>query len=447
MMARLIKFSNHFTPEDYIRFASVYGPLSLALFAGFLSRGRKRQFVATLLSTLWVLCTLVVLQRLNQLAGWWTYQTHGPLFCGMPVDLYLGWAIFWGIVPQLAFPRLQLYRVIIFLFTFDFMFLPGLLFMPGGGLTFLARNHWLIGEAASIAIVLLPALLLARWTLQDKQLDARAAMQVALSGMLFLFLLPEIAFAARPGSGWSPLLNMRSWERQLGIQMLLVLALPGVSAVTEFAQRGCGTPIPYDPPQRLVTSGMYRYTANPMQLSCGLVMLLWAAMLHNISLVLAACTSILYSAGIAEWDEGEDLRNRFPDWKLYRASVRSWRIHWRPFHLGPPASLYIASTCGPCSELRAWLEARHPLGLTLIDAETLPAGSIRRLRYGPADGTSTVDGVRAFARALEHLNFGWALCGAALRLPILWQSIQLLMDASGLGPRRLNSASATPPAR
>jgi hypothetical protein len=72
-----------------------------------------------------------------------------------------------------------------------------------------------------------------------------------------------------------------------------------------------------------------------------------------------------------------------------------------------------------------------------MDAETLPSGSIRRLRYDPADGTPTVEGVRALGRALEHLHFGWAFCGTALRLPVLWQTIQLLMDASGLGPRLL----------
>lgn len=423
--------------EGFARITALYLPLTLALIAGILSRGRKRQFAATLLSTLWALCTLLILQRFNQLFGWWTFTTSGPLFRAMPTDLYLGWTLFWGVFPQLAFPRLALWRVIVFAAAFDMYLMPAC--RP---LVIMSRS-WLYGEVTAIALVLLPALVLARWTLQNKHLNLRAAMQVALSGMLFLFLLPEIAFAAHPGAGWSPLLNMPSWQRQLAIQSLLILALPGVSAVMDFAQRGNGTPIPYDPPQRLVTSGMYRYISNPMQFSCGGVMLLWAAMLHNIWLALAACTSILYSAGLAEWDESEDLRTRFPAWSTYRASVHAWRIRWRPYHVGPPARLYIASTCSPCSELRTWIEARHPPGLTFIDAETLPSGSIRRLRYDPADGTSTVEGIRAFARALEHLNFGWALCGTALRLPIVWQATQLLMDASGLGPRVLGKTACS----
>lgn len=165
-------------------------------------------------------------------------------------------------------------------------------------------------------------------------------------------------------------------------------------------------------------------------------MLAWAGVLRNGWLVLAAAISAVYSAGIAAWDEGEDLRERFgTDWVAYRAEVRNWRVRRRPYTAGPRARLYIARTCGPCSELRAWIVARAPVGLDLVDAETLPAGSIRRMRYEAGDGLVAVEGVRAFGRVLEHLNAGWALCGAALRLPGVWWGVQLVMDASGLGPR------------
>jgi len=63
------------------------------------------------------------------------------------------------------------------------------------------------------------------------------------------------------------------------------------------------------------------------------------------------------------------------------------------------------------------------------------------MRYDPADGTECVEGVRALARVLEHLNAGWAYCGALLRLPGVWQLVQLVMDASGLGPRELERAA------
>jgi protein-S-isoprenylcysteine O-methyltransferase Ste14 len=298
--------------------------------------------------------------------------------------------------------------------------------------------HWLIGEALAALVVLVPALLIAEWTMSDTHLRARAAFQVVTSALLFLYFVPEIAFALRTGSGWAAFFLLPSWYRQIGIQMLILLAIPGLSAVMEFATSGHGTPIPYDPPRRLVTSGIYRYCANPMQMSCATVMLLWAALLQNGWLALAATMSGLYSAGIAEWDEREDLARRFGnDWRAYRTAVHNWRLRWKPYHSGPHACIYIAAGCGPCSELRSWLEARSPVGLRIIAAEELSPGSIRRMRYTSGDGGSAVEGVRAMGKALEHLNFGWAFAGFSLRLPGVWHVVQLLMDASGLGPRTI----------
>jgi protein-S-isoprenylcysteine O-methyltransferase Ste14 len=261
-------------------------------------------------------------------------------------------------------------------------------------------------------------------------------MQVATSGGVFLYLMPEILFAARPGRGWQPLFAMPGWELQIALQLIAILALPGIGAVMEFAERGGGTPIPFDPPVRLVQSGIYRYCANPMALSCVVVLLAWAALLRNGWLLLAPVISVLYSMGIADWDEREDMQRRFGDaWRIYRASVRNWILRWKPYHAGDPARLYLAASCGPCSEVWQWLAARNPVGLEILAAESLPYGSIRRMRYVPADATASVDGVRAMGRALEHLNLAWTVAGIALRLPLIWQFVQVVMDASGLGPR------------
>jgi hypothetical protein len=90
--------------------------------------------------------------------------------------------------------------------------------------------------------------------------------------------------------------------------------------------------------------------------------------------------------------------------------------------------------------LRAWLERRRPLGLEFAEAEGLAAGSIRRVRYCAGDGSAALEGVRAIGRSLEHANLAWALAGTALRLPVVWQTAQLVMDASGLGPREIRAA-------
>jgi protein-S-isoprenylcysteine O-methyltransferase Ste14 len=419
-----------------IRIAALYLPLTAAILAAFLRPRRQRLFAACLLSLLWTLPALLILQRINLITSWWNFQPARPTLLGMPLEFYLGWAMLWGLVPQLTFRKLDIPEVIVIMGALD------LWLMPLSSPILRLREHWLFGEAAALALILAPAFCVARWTLDDTHLRLRATLQIVISGLLFLFFLPEVAFALRPtanaSSVWQPLIHTPGLLRQAVIQLILLLAVPGVSAVAEFVQRGLGTPIPYDPPQRIVTSGIYRYCANPMQLSCAIVMLLWALLLRSPWLVLAAAISTLYSAGIAHWDEDRDLAARFGErWQHYRTGVPIWRLRWRPYHAGFSARLYIARTCDPCGEIRQWIEHRDPIGLELIDAETLPQGSIRRLRYDPADGTPPVEGIVAFARALEHLNLAWAYCGITLRLPVVHQTFQLLMDASGLGPRTL----------
>jgi protein-S-isoprenylcysteine O-methyltransferase Ste14 len=418
--------------EVWTRVGALYGPMAAALLVGLVRGRRPRVFAGCLLSVLWVATSLLVLQRLNEMAEWWRFADGGAVFGGMPLELYVGWVVLWGVVPQLGFARLGLVWVAAVMAGVD------LVAMPLCGAVVMLGPRWLVGEVVAVAIVLAPALCVARWTMEGTHLRVRAGLQVVTAGMLFLWLVPEMVFALRPGVGWAPLLQMVAWRRQLWLQMICLLALPGVAAVMEFAGRGLGTPIPYDPPKRLVTSGVYRYCANPMQVSCGMVMLAWGGMLRSGWLVLAAVISTVYSAGIAAWDEGEDLERRFGvEWREYRARVRNWRVLWQPYSAGPSARLYIARGCGPCSEVREWLERRAPVGLEIVDAETLGRGSLRRMRYEAGDGSEAVDGVRAMGRALEHLNAGWAMCGAALRLPVVWQAVQVVMDASGLGPRVL----------
>lgn len=412
--------------------AIVYVPLLAALVARAIHGRRPRRFAACLLSLLWVASSLLAFQTLNGWAGWWIYSNSILRLGGMPLDAFAGWLLLWGLVPQIAFPRLPIAVGAALMVSFD------LLAMPFCSEIVHLGARWMIGEYCAAVFILLPALCIARWTERNTHLRLRAAMQTVIAGMVFLYLLPEIVFSIKPGIGWAPLLHTRSGWLQIELQLLLFLALPGVSAVFEFAERGHGTPIPYDPPQRLVTSGLYRYLANPMQTSCTLVMLLWAAMLRNQWLLYAGSVSLIYSAGIAWWDEREDLARRFGEpWRSYRREVRNWWPRWRPYHAGTTARLYIASTCDLCSELAKWITARRPVGLQIHAAERLPAGSIRRMRYDSGDGNAPVEGIRALARALEHLHLGWALTGAALRLPVVWRVVQLLADASGAGPRTI----------
>ena len=48
-----------------------------------------------------------------------------------------------------------------------------------------------------------------------------------------------------------------------------------------------------------------------------------------------------------------------------------------------------------------------------------------------------MEGVAAFARALEHIHLGWAFVGWTMRLPLVEPFLQLLVDAVGGGPRQI----------
>jgi hypothetical protein len=87
--------------------------------------------------------------------------------------------------------------------------------------------------------------------------------------------------------------------------------------------------------------------------------------------------------------------------------------------------------------VRRWFESQGTLALQIVAAEDHPTRDLQRMTYDPMDGTEAEQGVVAFARALEHINFGWAFAGAVLRLPVIKHVVEIFLDASGLGPRSI----------
>jgi hypothetical protein len=123
-------------------------------------------------------------------------------------------------------------------------------------------------------------------------------------------------------------------------------------------------------------------------------------------------------------------------WTAYRRNVRAWWPRWRPFIGGQPSCVYIAGSCDVCSGVGRWLSQRRPSGLELCAAESHPGRVLRRMTYEGPDGYAA-EGVEAFARCLEHINLGYAWLGMFMRLPVICPALQVIVDASGGGPRRL----------
>src|SRR4029079_16505219 len=121
------------------------------------------------------------------------------------------------------------------------------------------------------------------------------------------------------------LLDRPGWWTNLLVQLLALPAVLGLSAAQEFASRGEGTPLPFDPPVRLVTSGPYAYVANPMQLAMCLLVIAWGLALESWWIVGGTAVAFAYGAGFAAWHEDAELAARFGGaWIAYRRRVRRW---------------------------------------------------------------------------------------------------------------------------
>ncbi|CAM3689075.1 methyltransferase family protein [Nocardiopsis rhodophaea] len=410
-----------------IRTVALFAPALVVAALVAVHRPSTRDAAAAIVATAWSGITVFGLNLLAFHVGWWSFHAQGAVALGVPVDLWIGWALLWGVLPVLLARDLPLPLVVGAIVWLD------LILMPLTAPVVRLAPGWMAGEAVGVAGCLLPAVLLGSWTRHDRFLSVRVWAQAGLAGAIMLGL-PLYLLGAGP-----------AWPLPVtaaGAQVLAVLLLPGLAAALEFARAGGGTPLPYDPPKRLVTTGPYAYVRNPMQLSIVGAFTGCAVLAAEPRLLVGALVAFAYGAGIASWHEGAQLQRVFgAPWARYRAAVRPWVPHVRPWPGRPEATLYVAGGCDMCSGLGGWVAARRPVALLLRPAESHPGG-LRRLTYESADGTRAA-GIAALARALEHLHLGWALLGWLLVLPGVGWFAQLVADALGAGPKEPRPGTGT----
>lgn len=152
--------------------------------------------------------------------------------------------------------------------------------------------------------------------------------------MRFLELkIPPPAVVALVGLGmwfaapYGPAVPM-AYEVRVTILVVCVLA-GGATAVAgelEF-RRARTTANPFRPgnARALVTSGIYRYTRNPMYLGLALALLGWAAYLASVPAFLGPVAFVLYLGRFQISPEERILAGKFgQDYAAYAARVRRW---------------------------------------------------------------------------------------------------------------------------
>ncbi len=387
--------------------------------------GQERRLALGAVGVLWMVAGIVAVDFLAARAGWWEYVGDAPRFGVTPVDLLLAWAVAWGGLPLVATRRVRPLPAVAVFLAVDLAVVPHLTEIVALG------PGWLFGEAVLLGAVALPGLCLLRWMQERRRLAVRAAMLVGLFTVVILGGVP-LAAAQISGVAVDP-----PWGGRALFAWAQVLALPGlvgVAGVIELARRGGGTPYPWDPPDRVVSTGPYAYVANPLQLSIVLALPLYAAMLWHWPTLIGGAVATAFSLGIAAPHEEAQLAARWGEqWEAYRVAHRSWLPTWRPVFTGEPAAtLYVDMDCGPCRQVGEFYLGRDPVGLTIAAAAAYPGPPLWRVTYGR--GSHEVAGTRALATALEHLHFGWAMLGWLLRLPGVAWLAQVIGDATGNGP-------------
>lgn len=364
---------------------------------------------------------VAALHEVATAAGWYAFAPVDGAYRGLPVDLWLGWAALWGPAPVLLRRWLPVPVALGLLLFVDVVAMPALDPLVRLG------PHWLLAEVIGLLAVALPAQLLGRWTADRRHLLPRVLLQMVVFTGLVLWLVPSVAFTLGDGD-WDHLRRLSAGGLLVLGQAALLTALPALAAVREFAVRGGGTPFPWDPPARLVTTGVYAYLANPMQTGAVLLLGLLAAVTRSATLAAAVLAAVAFSTAVAGPHERHDLRRRHGTaWESYRRNVPAWWPRWRPYAVAAPARLWLDDDCGPCAAVGAFLTGRSPRRLTVLPARRCDR-RLRRARYTAADGF-TVSGVAAVAQGLDHVNLGWAYAGWLLRLPVLDRLAQLVTDA------------------
>ena len=389
-----------------LRWVLLLGPIGLVVTMVLLRHLSERAQVAGLFAFLYGVAMDFVSHSFAVWIGWWSYGWDALMLNALPADIIIGGAVLFG--PGLYFlfpntrPLMMCLPIIVGLHGTIFSSLEPLVF---------AGPFWFVGVLLVFATAHLPAIYLAKWTEADTHLPYRCALLAIMTGGMLFAVLPSLIMQAMGGS-WD-LFNRPVWAICLTAFLLAITSLIGISANQTLCLQGDGTPIPLDPTKRLVTTGIYAYVSNPMQLSAALGCLVLGAFLQNVWIMAASVMAWVFVQGMVRWHNRNDLLKRFPiGWPEYKAHVPEWVPRWKPW-MPKHATVTLCMSSKRHERIAPWLSTASGLHIQWSDKTTAT--------YVHPDNAYDFQGSCAIAAAVMHKNFAFALISHAwllLALPL-----------------------------
>lgn len=207
------------------------------------------------------------------------------------------------------------------------------LYAGGFVLLLVCFNLYLIGDILAYMIFgSTPAILLGKLTIDGRWVGLRSTLQTVSWLCTYLWFLPSLLFSLSAQS-WQVLIeNDLIANMTLLWPMLLPMGLLAI-ALYQFAIEGEGTAFPFDPPLRLVKSGIYGYISNPMQLSICTLLAYWGYALQSVLVMMTALVALLLFVVFKDVCNGScAIGKKDPLWSVYQANVPKWlprRTPWQ----------------------------------------------------------------------------------------------------------------------
>ncbi len=148
------------------------------------------------------------------------------------------------------------------------------------------------------------------------------AMGTVFLGTVFIFA-PAGAIQLNGAYGWP------RWQVPGGAVVGICIMLAGIAVLLYssglFSRVGRGTPVPIEPPEHLVITGLYRYSRNPMYVAQVAVLLGLFLYRGELSLALYAAIWAGAVGSWVVWREEPELRRRFgEEYVRYTQQVPRW---------------------------------------------------------------------------------------------------------------------------